>query len=168
MFCNWIHVLRLCSAPSALIVKWKWTVFFCSYLFLFYSCTCVFKCIFVNHYKLLKKYIQRLLCLCNCVCSSACSTYVHRLCLHQTRWVHADTLWQRCPVARIRQCRWTGKWHRSCLCHCHISYNRCLGQTVGCSGALNTHFRKDGRRQSCVKRKETGWQAFTFNIHSTK
>lgn len=73
-----------------------------------------------------------------CMAWTACSTYVHRLCLCPTRWVHTDTLWQRCPVARSRRCRWIHRWLRSCLCHCHTSCNRCPEEREGCSAALFT------------------------------
>lgn len=78
-----------------------------------------------------------------CMAWTGCSTYVHRLCLSPTRWVHTDTLWQRCPVARSRRCRWIHRWLRSCLCHCHTSCNRCPEEREGCSDALFT--KRDGK-----------------------
>lgn len=84
------------------------------------------------------------------LCSSlrAC-TYVHRWCLFQTRWVRTGTLWQRCPAARSRRCRWSHKWHRSCLRHYRTSCTRCRRHAEGCSGALHRerhvrHVRQQG------------------------
>lgn len=93
---------------------------------------------------------------------STCSTYVHNLFLSQTRWVHTDTLWQHCPAARSRRCIWNHMWPHSCLRHFHTSYNRCLGEIVGCSGALHSkmstfkkqNVRKHGRQEGNIKGKK--------------
>ena len=75
-------------------------------------------------------------CVCVCVLGGG-STYVHSSYQCQTRWVRTDTLWQHCPAARSHRCIWNYKWPRSCLCHCRTSCNRCLEETVHCSGALH-------------------------------
>lgn len=137
------------------------------------NCLFLFSCIFNILQSALSKKTKKIKNCCMFVClSAACSTYVHSLCLCQTKWVHTDTLWQHCPAARSRRCKWNHKWHHSCHRHCHISCNRCLGERVGCSDALHrqreAHKMRENTTGSEVAfkgRKKRGRMQFFVHIY---